>query len=82
MRSPKTDNAVQKRVNFVVQSEPPKNAYSWYKYVFLIAFYIAYLLLGAYVFQYIEEKHEVSCFHNHSIVFLIRRIIATMRNML
>ena len=68
MKSPNTENAVQKRVNFIVPNQS-KNAHSWYKYLFLIAFYIMYLLLGAYVFQYFEEKHEVSRYHNHPVVF-------------
>ena len=32
----------------------------WYTYVILIAVYIAYLLVGALLFQYFEEEYEVS----------------------
>lgn len=37
-----------------------KTVHSWYNYVLLIGFYICYLLVGAFMFQYFEEKHEVS----------------------
>ena len=32
----------------------------WYTYIILIAVYIAYLLVGALLFQYFEEEYEVS----------------------
>lgn len=64
MKSPKvwtkTAASVRKRDLFVVQEKPVKTVNSWYTYVFLIGFYIMYLLLGAFVFQYFEERHEVS----------------------
>ena len=40
-----------------------KTVHSWYTYVLLIGFYICYLLFGAFMFQYFEEKYEVSRYY-------------------
>ena len=51
---------------FVDYHQPGPNfdrtVHSWYTYLLLIGFYICYLLVGAFIFQYFEEDYEVSFF--------------------